>query len=70
MHLESYLEFRARSRRTRPGDAASLKVFLELLQQKNLVIAPVEFDDKTPIDKTDIDPPGSAEAPIWKHRPG
>jgi hypothetical protein len=45
-----------------------LKVFLELLQQKNLVIAPVEFDDKTPIDKTDIDPPGSAEAPIWKHR--
>lgn len=51
MHLESYLEFRARSRRTRPGDAASLKVFLELLQQKNLVVAPVEFDEKTPIDK-------------------
>ncbi len=35
MHLESYLEFKARSRRTRPGDAASLKAFLELLQQKN-----------------------------------
>ena len=51
MHLESYLEFRARSRRTRPGDAASLKVFLELLQQKNLVVAPVEFVEKTPIDK-------------------
>jgi len=51
MHLESYLEFRARSRRTRPGDAASLKVFLKLLQQKNLVVAPVEFVEKTPIDK-------------------
>jgi integrase/recombinase XerD len=51
MHLESYLEFRARSRRTRPGDAASLKVFLELLQQKNLVVAPVELVENTPIDK-------------------
>jgi len=30
---------------------ASLKVFLELLQQKNLVVAPVEFVEKTPIDK-------------------
>jgi len=51
MYLEKYIEFRARSRRTRPGDAASLKAFLELLQQKNLVVTPVEFVEKTPIDK-------------------
>src|SRR5260370_35286534 len=51
MYLEKYIEFRARSRRTRLGDAASLKAFLELLQQKNLVVTPVEFVEKTPIDK-------------------
>jgi hypothetical protein len=50
-HLENYLRFRARSRRRRPGDAASLKVFFELLHQKGLVIAPIELVDKTPIDE-------------------
>jgi integrase/recombinase XerD len=50
-HLENYLRFRARSRRIRPGDAASLKVFFELLHQKGLVIAQIELVDKTPIDE-------------------
>jgi hypothetical protein len=49
MHLESYLEFRARSRRTRPGGAASLKVFLELLQQKNLVVVPSGLPTISPV---------------------
>jgi integrase/recombinase XerD len=35
-HLGNYLRFRARSRRRRPGDAASLKAFFELLHQKGL----------------------------------
>jgi integrase/recombinase XerD len=50
--VENFLRNRARPGLIRPGDAASLKAFFELLRRKGLVTAPpVEHIKKTAIDK-------------------